>query len=1407
MTTQEHGRVALSVERRLSDGRNPLDLIEWQMVDARAHRTGDDQKDLIKVEAPSSWSQMAINIAASKYLKRSASINEGAGETSIRALIERVVDTISNQGVKQGYFDDETRGIFRDELCHILIHQMGAFNSPVYFNCGLMEAYGLSGTNVTNHFWDAKAGKPAETQDYYGHPQLAACFIQSIKDDLQDIWEHVGREMKIYKGGSGSGSNFSTLRSEGEALSSGGTSSGVISFLEIFDKAAGSTKSGGTSRRAAKMVILNADHPEVMDFIRWKAREEEKAKMLIAAGLPSDFNGEAYHTVSGQNSNNTVRLTDEFMESLMRGGTWDLKAVTTGEVVRTVKAEDLFREICDAAWQCADPGLQFDTTINSWHTCPKSGRINASNPCFTGDTRIATPQGLIRISDLCESAFNEGEMSSVFTTEGMISVPAAFMVTGHNRILGIHTSDGRLLKVTPQHTCYADGKKIKAEDLKPGMSFDLLSEMNTDSYVGEKCIPTDVTLESCREKHGRRSGFSKLPKEWTPEFSEIIGHLIADGFISGTSGDSPSASIAGWVFGTHPDEQDILCGKYQRWFEDHLEDIPVHIHNVGSGCRQIRIVRRAFVSMLEDLGVKRFKAHNKRVPEGIFRAPKHIIAAFLRGYFGGDGTVGGREDEGGAQVSCASASIDLLRDVQQLLDLLGIRSRIKIFREEHIISSPRSEFDGYVSKKCYRLCIDTRDIQGFADGVGFSVNYKNEKLSNLLLARRTIKSRREFEIVTITEIEEMGEELTYNLTEPINNLVWANGILCSQCSEVHFLDDVACNLSSANLVKFLLPDGSFDVATFKYVCRILTIAQDIIVDYSAYPTEMICRNSHNFRPLGLGYTNLGAMLMRMAIPYDSDRGRAIASTISAILTAASYGTSAEIAEVMGPFAAFKQNKTPMLAVISKHARKATNPTYEKMCPEYLMDAAAEMWEEVVTLGKKFGFRNAQTTCAAPTGTISFMMDCDTTGIEPEFALVKEKMYSGGGADKIVNQSVEPALVGLGYTSDQVRDIITHINGSGQIKKIGEVGVCEKRLISLGFDEETLSKVNKKVKSSRTLGDAFSNIPEAVAIVQEVQDRFDIDAENGVDPLERMGFSSDEIDAANLYSCGHMGIETAPHLRAEHIPIFDCAAMCGIDGTRLIHPQGHIKMMAAIQPFLSAGISKTVNLPFDATSQDIWDIFVSAWQQGLKCITIYRDGCKGSQPLTASGRAGEEDTSPLVIRRRKPPTLMTTGKRRKLTMNGYTIYVHAYHDEDTGKINEIWIDTKPGGGILDGFLNAIAKLVSTALQYGIPMEEIIQKFAYSSFDPSGNVTHPKIKKCKSLLDLVFRTIAVDFLGDDTYADNPEAEMMPSPQPVAQQEISGSRHHEIIICIQCGSDQVLKTGTCYTCPICGTTTGCA
>ena len=766
MSTQdERGQASLSMKRVMTSEENdPLDLTQWEMVDARAYRTGNDTKDILKVEAPSGWSQDAVNVVASKYLKKSSLINDGVGETSIRALISRVVNTISEQGISQGYFDEQNGKIFRDELCHVLVNQMGAFNSPVYFNCGIMEAYGVPGTNVSNHFWDQKLGKVSETTNYFEHPQLSACFIQSIKDNLQDIWEHVGREMKIYKGGSGSGTNFSSLRSEGESLSTGGSSSGVISFLEIFDKAAGSTKSGGTSRRAAKMVILDAGHPEITEFIRWKAREEEKAKMLIAAGLPSDFNGEAYRTVSGQNSNNTVRLTDEFMESLMRGGTWDLKSVTTGETVRTMKSEELFKEICDAAWQCADPGLQFDTTINSWHTCPKSGRINASNPC----------------------------------------------------------------------------------------------------------------------------------------------------------------------------------------------------------------------------------------------------------------------------------------------------------------------------------------------------------------------------------------------------------------SEYTFLDDSACNLASINLVKFILPDGSFDVDSFKHVCRIFTIAQDIIIDYASYPTEMICKNSHSFRPIGLGFSNLGSMLMRMAIPYDSDRGRAIASTITAIMTAASYGMSSEMAEVIGPFASFKQNRTAMMSVISKHARKATNPTYEKMCPEYLMDAAAEMWDETMSLGKKFGFRNAQTTLLAPTGTISFMMDCDTTGIEPEYALVKEKMYSGGGRDKFVNRSVEPALIKLGYDQSQIDDISTHINGTGRIRKYGDGAVCETRLISLGFDDEIIARINERIKGSRSIGDAMSNIPEVMAVVSNIQTRFNVDVDEDADPLERIGFSKEEIDEANIYSCGHMGIETAPHLRPEHLPIFDCAAACGVDGTRVIEAQGHVKMMAAAQ---------------------------------------------------------------------------------------------------------------------------------------------------------------------------------------------------------------------------------------------------
>ena len=663
------GEIGMVVERKnTTEGINPLDGVKWsRRSSVIMSEDGAANFEMDEIEAPEEWSSLAVDIFAAKYFKGAKAINDGRGEKSVRAVIERVVDTIMEQGVKQGYFKDGNERVFRDEMTHLIIHQMASFNSPVWFNCGLYEKYNLEGTNAGNYYWDPKTGTTLSAKNPYEHPQLSACFIQGIQDDLMDIAEHVRREMRIFSGGSGTGTNYTSLRGVGEPLSAGGTSSGVMSFLKIYDVSAGSTKSGGNNRRAAKMVILDADHPEVFEFVRWKAREEEKAQMLIAAGLPNDFNGEAYSTISGQNSNNSVRLSDEFMEAVQDDGDWHLKAVTTGEIVRTVKARELFQEICEAAWKCADPGVQFSTTINSWNTCSKSGEIRATNPC--------------------------------------------------------------------------------------------------------------------------------------------------------------------------------------------------------------------------------------------------------------------------------------------------------------------SEF-------------------------------------------------------------------------------------------VH-IDDSACNLASINLVSFLKPDGSFDVDGFKHACRVISIAQDIIIDYASYPTAKICENSHSYRPIGLGYANLGSLLMRMGIPYDSERGRTIAAAVTSLMSATAYATSAQLAEVLGPFTHYKRNKQPMQKVIERHRRAAVGIN-DKMVEEKLYDAATGMWDEALEAGKKNGFRNDQVSLLAPTGTISFIMDCDTTGIEPDYALVKIKRYAGGGFSKIVNQAVPNALRNLGYNEDQVKDIEMYMLGHGRLPSNGKaVGVCVPVLKSFGLSDDSIEAINIALPSAST----------------------------------------------------------------------------------------------------------------------------------------------------------------------------------------------------------------------------------------------------------------------------------------------------------------------------------------------------
>lgn len=704
-------------------GINPLDSVSYEYRTAKiTEPDGTVVFEMENVEVPSDWSQLATDILVSKYFRK-AGVPKTGHETSVKQVIHRLAHTIRVQGDHFGMFaSHDDADIFEAELTHLLITQKGAFNSPVWFNCGLYQEYGIKGTSG-NWYWNTHTDNIEQTENSYLHPQCSACFIQSVEDDLMSIFELAKNEARLFKFGSGTGTNFSVIRGRQEKLSGGGTSSGLMSFLEVLDRGAGATKSGGTTRRAAKMVCLNMDHPEIVDFINWKLKEEKKVKVLIDAGYPSDFNGEAYHTVAGQNSNNSVRISDKFMNAYLNGEKWLTTFRTTGQVCDELDAKDLMEQIAYAAWACADPGVQFDDIINDWNTALNTDRIYGSNPC----------------------------------------------------------------------------------------------------------------------------------------------------------------------------------------------------------------------------------------------------------------------------------------------------------------------------------------------------------------------------------------------------------------SEYHFLNNTACNLASVNLMHFLKEDDTIDVEGYRHACRVFFTAQEILVDFASYPTQEIAQNSHDYRPLGLGYANLGTLLMVNGIPYDSPKSYAITGALTAIMHGQAYLTSAEIAAAKTPFPAYKQNESSMLRVIAKH-RDSVYDIDSNHCPAYLLETAAGLWDEVFSTGEEYGFRNAQATVLAPTGTIGLLMDCDTTGIEPDFALVKWKKLAGGGYFKIINQSVPKALLKLGYSQSEIDVIVQYIS-----------------------DNQT--------------------------------------------------------------------IEGAPHVKDEHLPVFDCANKCG-NGKRYIDPMAHIKIMAAAQPFLSGAISKTVNLPTEATVEDIKNIYVLSWGMGLKCVAIYRDGSKFSQPLTS-----------------------------------------------------------------------------------------------------------------------------------------------------------------------------------------------
>ncbi|RYY60963.1 MAG: vitamin B12-dependent ribonucleotide reductase [Chitinophagaceae bacterium] len=1131
----------LKFQRRFTnEATSVLDQFEYDYrTSVIRNPSGEIVFEMNHVEVPKQWSQIATDILAQKYFRK-AGVPQPDGstgrETSAKQVAHRMANCWRMWGERYGYFaTTEDANVFYEELVYSILDQMCVPNSPQWFNTGLHESYGITGKPQGHYYVDPIDGELKKSTNAYERPQPHACFILSVEDDLvndggiMDLWV---REARIFKYGSGVGTNYSSLRGANEKLSGGGTSSGLMSFLKIGDRAAGAIKSGGTTRRAAKMVCLDLDHPEIVEFVNWKVEEEKKVGALIDAGYPSDYEGEAYRTVSGQNSNNSVRIPNEFFDRLEKGEDWELKGRMDGRVMKKVPSKELWDQIAYAAWRCADPGTQYNTTINEWHTCPEGGEIRASNPC----------------------------------------------------------------------------------------------------------------------------------------------------------------------------------------------------------------------------------------------------------------------------------------------------------------------------------------------------------------------------------------------------------------SEYMFLDNTACNLASANLMKFYNAEKNlFDVEGYEYNCRLWTVVLEISVLMAQFPSKEVARLSYEYRTLGLGYANLGTMLMVSGIAYDSDAARGIAGAITAIMTGVAYKTSAEMASVLGAFPRYEENKEHMKRVMRNHRLAAYDADefeslsvkpqgiHAKHCPDYLLKAACRAWDDAVELGEIYGYRNAQSTVIAPTGTIGLVMDCDTTGVEPDFALVKFKKLSGGGYFKIINQSVPAALRNMGYKKSEIDEIISYAVGAASFAKAPFIN--HETLTAKGFSRRDLEKLDAAVVAAFDIAFIFNKY----ALGEECLERLGFTEGQYNDfewnLLEALGFTEDQIEAANDFICGTMMLEGAPYLKPAHLAVFDCANKCGKKGERFIHAHGHIRMMAAAQPFISGAISKTINLPHEANVGEIADSYLLSWQLGLKACALYRDGSKLSQPLSnksdkksSKTKAAETGNTPAdadqpafnktvadgvgfagatadaapvsnivdlgkltveelleevqkrvqsspdtklkrklasIVERRSLPA-KRRGFTQKAKINGQAIFLRTGEYQD-GTLGEIFIDMAKEGATMRSMMNCFAISISIGLQYGVPLEEFVDKFAFTKFDPSGFVEHPNIKSTTSLVDFIFRALGYEYLGrtdlvhvldkpevlnngsddwDDVptgleYAKAPELSSVritpvttgPATvkayrsQPAAQDaglgamnEAAKNMQSDAPACNVCGHI-MMRSGTCYKCLNCGNQGGCS
>ncbi len=1190
------------------------------------------------------------------------------------------------------------------------------------------------------------------------------CFILSVDDSMDSILDWYKEEGLIFQGGSGAGVNLSRIRASKELLSSGGTASGPVSFMRGADASAGTIKSGGATRRAAKMVILDVDHPDIEEFVSLKAREEDKIRALRDAGFDMDLGGRDIVSVQYQNANNSVRVSDEFMRAVEDGSPFDLFGRLDGKVIDTVDAKTLFRQIAQAAWECADPGLQYDDTINDWHTNPETGRITASNPCFTADTLVHTDKGLIRFDDLIDRA-RAGESFGIYTHDATnrdaqadrieLTRPDAFMITGVNEIVRLEFGNGMVLRCTPGHRIWTTNRGyVQAKDLTESdriLALTLPTPATAASYAFR--LRDGSTIEAGARIRSGRGPDTRLPEKWTDEFAHALGWLVGDGCVRrGTKGVPGSHDTATWVYSS--EDREHFLARHRSVLAEMLGFHPKPSEQ-PNGTVQLRATRTAVVDFLDALGVTTSRASRKRVPAAVLQAPTEIQAQFLKGRFDADGCAA-ETVNGTRYVGLGSVSVELLRDVQRVLSTFGIGSRIYSTRRAGDTHCAYTTVDGdtraYDSGRLYDLRISGENIATFAAAIGFDHRRKAERLSGWLRSNDFYRTNQTTSLVSRAFD---GIETTYNLAEPRNHSYIANGVVVRNCSEYMSLDNSSCNLASLNLMKFRLPDGTFDVERFVRSVEYVITAMDISISFADFPTSKIAETTRAYRQLGIGYANLGALLMASGLPYDSDAGRSVAAAITSLMTGAAYRRSAELAAVVGPYDGYARNADAHKRIMRKHAA-ATDEIKPHVTATGIVREATRQWQLGLKLGERNGYRNAQASLLAPTGTIGLMMDCDTTGIEPDLALVKFKKLVGGGSMQIVNQTVPQALRNLGYQPEQVEAIVEYIAEHGHV-------------------------VN------------------------------------------------------------------APGLKPEHYPVFDCAM-----GERSIAPMGHVRMMAATQPFLSGAISKTINMPESATVEDVEHVYMQGWKLGLKAIAIYRDNCKVGQPLSNAKAKKEETEVQRVVEyramRKRLPTKRTSETVR-FTVGGAKGYLTASSYPEGG-LGEVFLKMSKQGSTLAGVMDAFSVAISIGLQYGVPLETYVGKFTNMRFEPAGMTDDPDIRMGASVMDYIFRRLALDFLPYETRSElgiftaaeriaqaraeaagedidmaalaasapieakpvnNPE----PAPTKPAAAAVGSSmelleriqnKESDAPLCFTCGT-KMRPAGSCYVCEGCGSTSGCS